>query len=111
MIKSELIDRMAAEHPHLFHRDIEKIVQVLLDQVIEALASGKRVELRGFGAFTTKFREARTARNPKSGETVDVPAKYVPSFKTGKELHQRLNKPSPQLRTYDDDVYVPPPPH
>lgn len=110
MIKSELIDRMAAEHPHLFHRDMEKIVQVLLDQIIEALAKGQRVELRGFGAFTTKKREARKARNPKTGETVDVPVKYVPSFKTGKELHLRLNKPSPQVRVFDD-VHVPPPAH
>ena len=91
MIKSELIDKIAAENPHLFHRDIEVVVATIFDRVTDALARGDRVELRGFGAFSVKERPARTGRNPRTGEQVDVAAKRVPYFKTGKDLRERLN--------------------
>ncbi|MBC6981511.1 integration host factor subunit beta [Caulobacter sp. 17J80-11] len=91
MIKSELIARLAAEHPHLTHRDIERVVNIILDGMVEALESGGRVELRGFGAFSVRSRPARAGRNPRTGETVSVPAKHVPFFKSGKELRERLN--------------------
>lgn len=91
MIKSELIQKLADENPHLFHRDVERIVNTIFEEVAMALAQGQRVELRGFGAFSVKHRPARTGRNPRSGETVHVPEKHVPFFKTGKELRDRLN--------------------
>jgi len=92
MIKSELIEKIAAENPHLFQRDVELIVNVIFDEIISALESGKRVELRGFGAFSVKHRPSRTGRNPRTGEQVFVEEKYVPYFKTGKELRLRMNK-------------------
>ena len=92
MIKSELITKVAAANPDLFHRDVERIVNVIFDEIIEALARGDRVELRGFGAFTVKHRDARQGRNPRTGETVDVGEKFVPFFKTGKDLREQLNK-------------------
>jgi integration host factor subunit beta len=91
MIKSELIQKIANANPHLFHRDIEKIVNVLFDEIVMTLARGDRVELRGFGAFTVKHRAPRTGRNPRTGTTVAVSEKFVPFFKTGKELRERLN--------------------
>ena len=91
MIKSELIQKIANANPHLFHRDIEKIVNVLFDEIVAAMARGDRVELRGFGAFTVKHRAPRTGRNPRTGATVSVGEKFVPFFKTGKELRERLN--------------------
>ncbi len=91
MIKSELIQKIASANPHLFHRDIEKIVNVLFDEIVAAMARGDRVELRGFGAFTVKHRAPRTGRNPRTGTTVSVGEKFVPFFKTGKELRERLN--------------------
>ena len=91
MIKSELIQRVAAANPHLFHRDVERIINIVLDEITGALARGDRVELRGFGAFTVKHRAARQGRNPRTGDTVFVEDKYVPFFKTGKELRERLN--------------------
>ncbi len=96
MIKSELIQKIANANPHLFHRDIEKIVNVLFDEIVATLARGDRVELRGFGAFTVKHRAPRVGRNPRTGTTVSVDEKFVPFFKTGKELRERLNnKPAP----------------
>jgi len=92
MIKSELIQKVAAANPHLYQRDVERIVNVILDEIIASLARGDRVELRGFGAFTVKHRAARQGRNPRTGETVFVEEKYVPFFKTGKELRERLNR-------------------
>ncbi len=92
MIKSELVQVIADKNPHLYHRDVENIVSAILDEISEALARGNRVELRGFGAFSVKNRPARTARNPKTGEKVSVEEKWVPFFKTGKELRERLNK-------------------
>ncbi len=94
MIKSELIQKIAATNPHLYHRDVERIVNVILDEIIDALARGDRVELRGFGAFTVKHRTARTGRNPRTGAAVSVEDKFVPFFKTGKELRERLNIPA-----------------
>lgn len=91
MIKSELINKIAEENPHLFHRDVERIVSTIFEEITEALASGNRVELRGFGAFSVKHRPARTGRNPRTGEQVDVTEKRVPYFKTGKDLRERLN--------------------
>lgn len=92
MIKSELIQKVAAANPHLYQRDIERIVNVIFDEIIGTLARGDRVELRGFGAFTVKHRAARQGRNPRTGETVFVEEKYVPFFKTGKELRERINR-------------------
>jgi len=91
MIKSELIQRIAEENPHLFQRDVEKIVSTIFDEIAAALERGDRVELRGFGAFSVKNRDARIGRNPRTGEAVPVPEKRVPFFKTGKDLRERLN--------------------
>jgi integration host factor subunit beta len=91
MIKSELIQKIAASNQHLYHRDIERIVKVVLDEIVEALSRGDRVELRGFGAFTVKHRASRIGRNPRTGAAVSVQEKFVPFFKTGKELRERLN--------------------
>ncbi len=91
MIKSELIEKIAAANPHLFQRDVELIVNVIFDEIIASLARGERVELRGFGAFSVKQRPARAGRNPRTGEQVTVGEKFVPYFKTGKELRLRMN--------------------
>jgi integration host factor subunit beta len=91
MIKSELIATLALENPHLTQRDIERVVGVILERMIEALEDGGRVELRGFGAFSVRSRPARSGRNPRTGEAVQVRAKNVPFFKSGKELRARLN--------------------
>ena len=91
MIRSELIQKIADENPHLYQRDVEKIVNVIFDEIIEAMARGDRVELRGFGAFSVKKRDARTGRNPRTGAAVEVEEKHVPFFKTGKLLRDRLN--------------------
>jgi len=94
VIKSELIQRIAAANPHLYHRDVERIVNVIFDEIVNALARGDRVELRGFGAFTVKYRAPRIGRNPRTGAPVAVEEKYVPFFKTGKELRERINRPT-----------------
>jgi integration host factor subunit beta len=91
MIKSELVQRIATRNPHLYQRDVEHIVNAILDKVSEALSAGDRVELRGFGAFSVKSRPARLGRNPRTGEKVEVEGKSVPFFKTGKEMRERLN--------------------
>jgi integration host factor subunit beta len=91
MIKSELIEKIAAANPHLLQRDAERIVNVVFDEIVAALTRGDRVELRGFGAFSVKYRPARDGRNPRTGEHVFVDEKFVPFFKTGKDLRQRLN--------------------
>jgi integration host factor subunit beta len=92
MIKSELIERIGAANPHLLQRDVESIVNVVFDEISGALSRGDRVELRGFGAFSVKHRPARVGRNPRTGEQVDVEEKYVPFFKTGKELREKLKE-------------------
>lgn len=91
MIKSELIALLAEKNPHLFLRDVERIVTTIFSEISDAMARGDRVELRGFGAFSTKERSARVGRNPRTGEAVQVEKKYVPYFKCGKELRERLN--------------------
>ncbi len=91
MIRSELIQIIADENPHLYQRDVERIVNTVFDEIVEAMARGDRVELRGFGAFSVKSRDARIGRNPRTGEAVEVEAKSVPFFKTGKLLRDRLN--------------------
>ena len=92
MIKSELVQKIAEANPHLYQRDVEHIVNAILDEITEALSRGDRVELRGFGAFSVKNRPARTGRNPRTGAHVSVDQKYVPFFKTGKEMRERLNR-------------------
>jgi len=91
MTKSELIQHIADLNPHLYHRDVERIVTTIFDEISEALSRGDRVELRGFGAFSVKRREARVGRNPRTGTAVNVAEKHVPFFKTGKQLRERLN--------------------
>jgi integration host factor subunit beta len=91
MIKSELIAKLVDANPHLYQRDVERIVSTIFGEITNALAHGDRVELRGFGAFSVKRRPARTGRNPRTGETVHVEEKFVPYFKTGKDLRERLN--------------------
>ena len=91
MIKSELIDNLAQATPHLYQRDVERIVNVVLEEIAEALERGDRVELRGFGAFSVRNRPPRQGRNPRTGEPVAVKEKHVPFFKTGKELRARVD--------------------
>ncbi|MGH6888172.1 MAG: integration host factor subunit beta [Rhizomicrobium sp.] len=91
MIKSELVVRLAQRYPHLFHRDVERIVTAVLDEIAGSLRSGNRVELRGFGVFSVKLRSSRTGRNPRTGQPVSVSEKRAPFFRTGKELRERLN--------------------
>ena len=91
MIRSELIQIIADENPHLYQRVVERIVNTVFSEITEALAKGDRVELRGFGAFSVKSRDARIGRNPRTGEAVEVESKAVPFFKTGKLLRDRLN--------------------
>ncbi|MBP5858192.1 integration host factor subunit beta [Marivibrio halodurans] len=91
MTRSELISRVSQRYPELYQREVERVVTTIFDEIAGALARGDRVELRGFGAFSVKSRDARTGRNPRTGEPVDVEAKTVPFFKTGKQLRDRLN--------------------
>lgn len=91
MIKSELVQKISEQYPHLFQRDVEKIVNAILDEITSALSRRDRVELRGFGAFSVRRRDARVGRNPRTGAHVDVSEKFVPLFKTGKQLRERLN--------------------
>ncbi len=91
MIRSELVQIIADDNPHLYQRDVERIVNTVFNEITEALAKGDRVELRGFGAFSVKRRDARIGRNPRTGESVQVESKAVPFFKTGKLLRDRLN--------------------
>ena len=91
MIRSELIAKIAEENPHLFQRDVEKIVNTIFDEIIEAMARGDRVELRGFGAFSVKKRDARTGRNPRTGEPVEIAASTTVAFKPAKALKDSLN--------------------
>ena len=92
MTKSELIQQLAESNPHLYQRDVERIVSTIFDEIAAALAHGNRVELRGFGAFSVKRREARVGRNPRTGDSVQVGEKHIPFFKTGKQLRERLNE-------------------
>jgi integration host factor subunit beta len=92
MIKSELIQNITAQNPHLYQRDIEKIVNAILDEIVATMVRGDRVELRGFGAFGVKHRAARIGRNPRTGVSVAVDQRRVPFFKTGKEMRERINR-------------------
>jgi integration host factor subunit beta len=91
LIRSELIQKIADENPHLYQRDVDRIVSTILDEITDAMANGNRVELRGFGAFSVKQRDPRVGRNPRTGDAVTVEQKHVPFFKTGKLLRDRLN--------------------
>lgn len=91
MIRSELLAAMAKENPELRAEEVERVVDVFFEEIAQRLAQGGRVELRGFGAFSTREREARKGRNPRTGDSVEVPGKRVPYFKPGKEMRQRLN--------------------
>ena len=91
LIKSKLIEKLTAQNNHLFNRDLERVVNTIFNEITQSLADGKRVELRGFGAFSVQHRSARVGRNPRSGESVNIDEKYIPRFKTGKELRLRLN--------------------
>ncbi|MCX7372363.1 MAG: integration host factor subunit beta [Alphaproteobacteria bacterium] len=97
MTKSELIAQLAADNPHLRQQDVETLVSVIFDRISDTLADGGRVELRGFGAFSVKRRDARTGRNPRTGEAVEVPGKAAPFFKPGKELRAIVNGGPPQI--------------
>jgi len=92
VIRSELIQIITDQNPHLYQRDVERIVNTVFDEITNAMANGDRVELRGFGAFSVKRRDARVGRNPRTGASVDVEEKHVPFFKTGKLLRDRLNR-------------------
>jgi integration host factor subunit beta len=94
MTRSELIAILAERHPQLLAKDAELAVKVILDTMSETLAKGGRIEIRGFGSFALNYRPPRQGRNPKSGERVQVPAKYVPHFKAGKELRERVDYPT-----------------
>ena len=91
MTKSELIDRLAAQQKHLAHVDVELGVKSILEQMSASLAAGERIEIRGFGSFSLHYREPRRGRNPKTGDSVELTGKYVPHFKPGKELRERVN--------------------
>ena len=91
MIRSELIQKLADENPHLYQRDVERIVNAVFEEIVEAMASGNRVELRGFGAFSVKKRDARTGRNPRTGESINIPASNQAKFRPGKALKDALN--------------------
>ena len=97
MTKSELIERLAELNPHLYRRDVERIASAIFDEIAAALSRGHRVELRGFGAFSVKRRDARIGRDPRTGANVQVAEKHIPSFKMGKELRERLNSIKPML--------------
>lgn len=105
MTKSELIQKLAERNPHLFLRDVEKVVDTVFEEITNALANDDRVELRGFGAFSVKHRDARTGRNPRTGETVQVEAKRLPFFKTGKALREKLNETKDDSQVKEDPFY------
>lgn len=91
MTKSELIDRLVQRHTHLSQKDVELAVKLLLEEISRTLAAGGRIEIRGFGSFSVHHRPARMGRNPKTGQSVEIPEKYVPHFKPGKEMRERVN--------------------
>ncbi|MDE0760586.1 MAG: integration host factor subunit beta [Planktomarina sp.] len=91
MIRSELVQKLMDENPHLSQRDVERVISTIFEEIITTMANGDRVELRGFGAFSVKKRGSRQGRNPRTGAAVSVEEKHVPFFKTGKLLRDRLN--------------------
>ncbi|SUO92570.1 integration host factor subunit beta [Suttonella indologenes] len=92
MTKSELIERLSLKHPQLKAQDVEETIKLIIEKVCQSLEKGDRVEIRGFGSFSLHYREARTGRNPKTGESVKVPAKSIPYFRAGKELRERVDE-------------------
>ncbi|MDH5518089.1 MAG: integration host factor subunit beta [Gammaproteobacteria bacterium] len=92
MMKSELIEMMARKQSHLAYKDVELAVKSLLEQMSHSLSSGERIEIRGFGSFSLHYRPPRAGRNPKTGDSVELPGKYVPHFKPGKELREKVNE-------------------
>jgi integration host factor subunit beta len=113
MLKSELIRRIASQKPDLYQRDVEKIVNAIIDKIVQALRRGDRVELRGFGAFSAKLRGARQGRNPRTGAVVSVAKKAIPYFKVGKEMRARLNRETvpgepPAKLSAEQDAELPP---
>ncbi|MDH5423827.1 MAG: integration host factor subunit beta [Gammaproteobacteria bacterium] len=92
LMKSELIEMMARKQSHLAYKDVELAVKSLLEQMSHSLSSGERIEIRGFGSFSLHFRPPRAGRNPKTGDSVELPGKYVPHFKPGKELREKVNE-------------------
>ncbi len=91
MIRSELVKRLALKNPNLVHEDVERIVDTFFTEIVSAISSNERVELRGFGTFSPRHREARSGRNPRTGEDVHVEEKVVPFFRSGKDIRERLN--------------------
>lgn len=107
MIRSELIQKLTEDNSHLFQRDVEKVVNTIFEEIVESLARGDRVELRGFGAFSVKRRDARTGRNPRTGAAVEVEEKHVPFFKAGKLLRERLNESDAEDASNGDEQPTP----
>jgi integration host factor subunit beta len=106
MIKSGLVERIAAQNPHLYNRDVERLVDAILGTIVASLSEGDRVELRGFGVFSVKKRAARAGRNPRTGAPVAVEQKSFPFFKTGKEMHRRLNRTEVRIANpINDDAH------
>ena len=101
MIKSDLVAQIAAHNPHLYNRDVEKVVNAILTQIVSAMTQGNRVEMRGFGAFSVRIRRARTGRDPRTGTVVQVAQKVMPHFKAGKEMLNRLNLIATDAKTID----------
>jgi integration host factor subunit beta len=101
MIKSQLVARIAAQNPHLYNPDVEKVVNAILTHLVSAMTQGNRVELRGFGAFSVRIRRARTGRDPRTGTVVQVAQKVMPHFKAGKDILNRLNLIAPDAKTND----------
>ena len=97
LIKSQLIQNITDKNPHLYIKDVERIINTIFSEITKSLAEGRRVELRGFGAFSVQHRKERVGRNPRTGEAVKVEEKYIPRFKTGKELRNKLNSPISSL--------------
>lgn len=91
MTKSELIEQLIDKHPELSVKDVELAVKIMLEHMTETLSDGERIEIRGFGSFSLHYRAPRVGRNPKTGESVSLPAKFVPHFKPGKELREQVN--------------------
>ena len=99
MVKSELVQRIVGRRPHLYERDVARVVDAMLEEILAALARGDRVELRGFGVFSVKVRQARTGRNPRTGAMVPIGQKAIPFFKTGEVMRKSLNPPSPSAES------------
>ena len=103
LIKSQLIQNITEANPHLFVRDVERIVNAIFNEISQTLAEGRRVELRGFGAFSVQRRKERTGRNPRTGDSVNVEEKYIPRFKTGKELRLKLNSKNNVVKNQEQE--------